>query len=99
MRQFTTHVSWASVEERYNDFEFRMAHGLSRQAFYDLVNTIRPLIENNLHSHGGQRNGQHLPAELKLHIVLRWLRGGQYHDFILAFGLSKSAFYTIAWRV
>ena len=32
-------------------------------------------------------------------MVLRWLRGGQFHDFILAYGLSASAFYVIAWHV
>ena len=32
-------------------------------------------------------------------MVLRWLRGGQYHDFILAYGLSSNAFYATAWRV
>ena len=43
----------------------------------DVANKIRPLVENDLHKHGGQRNGQHLSAaELKLHMVLRWLRGG-----------------------
>ena len=46
-----------------------------------------------------QRNGQRFSAELQLHMVLRWLRGGQYHDFILAYGLSSGAFYTMAWRV
>ena len=40
-----------------------------------------------------------MSAEIKLAITLRWLRGGQFHDFILAYGLSASTFYRLAWRV
>ena len=99
MRTFTTHVSWAAVLQRYNALEFRQAHGLSYDAFVDLVERIRPLVENDLHAHGGQRNGQHFSAELQLHMVLRWLRGGQFHDFILAYGVSTQVFYRTAWKV
>ena len=38
-------------------------------------------------------------AEARL-LLLRWLRrGGRFHDFILAYGVSKACFYHIAWRV
>ena len=44
MRKFTTYVSWAAVLERFNPEVFRQAHGLSYEAFEDLVKKIRPLI-------------------------------------------------------
>ena len=99
MRKFVTHVAWDAVLERYNEAEFRKAHGLSYEAFCGVADAIRPLVQNEVGGRGGQRNGNHFSAELKLHMVLRWLRGGQYHDFILSYGISQAAFYVTAWRV
>jgi hypothetical protein len=99
MRKFTQHVEWDDVLDRLNEVEFRKAHGLSYEAFMDVAEAIRPLVENELDGRGGQRNGNFFSAEIKLHMVLRWLRGGQFHDFLVPFGISKAAFYATAWRV
>ena len=83
MRKFSQHVEWDDVLDRLNEVEFRQAHGLSYEAFMGVAEAIRPLVENELDGHGGQRNGNFFSAELKLHMVLRWLRGGQFHDFLV----------------
>ena len=99
MRHFAVRVSWDDIKERLNPLEFRRAHGLSSEAFDDVLGRIRPLITDEAGGHGGARNGTVVPAEIKLHLTLRWLRGGQFHDFLTPFGISKAQCYVVFWRV
>ena len=99
MRRFAEHVAWDDLKARFTPAEFRVAHGLSLDAFDAVLTRIRPIITDKERGHGGQRNGHRVPAEIKLHLTLRWLRGGQYHDFLAPYGISKTNFYGIVWRV
>lgn len=99
MRRFRENITWESVCTRYNDYEFRMAHGVDLPTFHHLLDDIRPHIEDDDRGHGGQRNGHRVSPEIKLHMTLRWLRGGQYHDAMLGLGVSRSCFFTTVWKV
>ena len=99
MRKFKVHVSWHDIKERLNPLEFRRAHGLSSEAFDAVLALIRPLITDEAGGHGGARNGNVLPPEIKLHLTLRWLRGGQFHDFLTPYGVSRTHCYVMFWRV
>lgn len=71
------HAEW--VHEWTNDLEFRRCYGLDMDTFEAVLETIRADIEPPLPTRGGYR-GERIPAEQKLAITLRWLRGSSYID-------------------
>ena len=99
MRKFEQ-LTWDSPKIKgMTDKEFRLAFGLSREAFGFVLSEIQDRITPSPRNWGGARNAPTLEPALKLAMTLRWLRGGQVRDLTLLFGVSRNCVYTTAWQI
>ena len=83
------------------DKQFTRYFRLNGEAFYWLLNKIKPHIEDQTAFGRPHHHENQISAETKLYCALRWLAGGSYLDITFAFRVSTSAFFLdrgILWR-
>lgn len=97
MRKFQR-LSFDWLLERLHPLEFRKSYGLSHAAFNELHRRIEPRLATTS-TRGGAANRDPVRTEIKLAIVLRWLRGGSHHDLTVLYGVSVARIYVFIYQV
>jgi hypothetical protein len=79
------------AQKKIDDGSFAECYRMSAQAFYQLLEWIRPAIEED--------ESESLSPEWQLHCTLRFLAGGSEDDIRIITGYSESRFISVIRRV
>ena len=91
---------WADHVARLTESEFKLRYRLTADAFYDLVEILRPdLTACNERLARNAKWGHLISVETKLAIGLRFMAGGEPLDLKLIYDVDKSYIYTCIWLV
>lgn len=97
---FRERMNWQShVNHLLKEGSFRSFYRMQYESFCELVRLLSPSLMVSV-KQGRNRNqgGDHVYVELIVHVMLRYLAGGSYHDIRVTAGLAKSTFFSCLHR-
>ena len=90
---------WADHVARLSELEFKQRYRLTFDAFYEMLDSIKPALTVDEKMAKVTKNGHVVEPEVKLAIALRFLAGGSPLDLCLIYHVSKSHVYDCVWCV
>lgn len=90
---------WATHVDRMTEAEFKLRYRVGSDAFYELLDLIRPELETNAVMAAVSRSGKPIPIQAVLACALRFFAGGDPHDLKLIYCMSKTQVMRCVWRV
>ncbi len=89
-------LNWQShVQQLLKEGTFRAMYRMHHESFCELVCLLSPSLMVNI-KQGRNRNhgGDHVYVELIVHILLRYMAGGSFHDIRVTAGIATSTFFS-----
>jgi hypothetical protein len=71
---------------------------MRRDSFEKLYRTLEPLLYTPNAAMARQSSGSIVWKKTKLYCTLRWLAGGAYRDICIAYGVSRSSFFSTSHK-
>ncbi len=90
-------LNWQSyVQQLLKEGTFWAMYRMHHESFYELVHLLSPLLTVNI-KQGRNRNhgGDHVYVELIVHVMLRYMVGGSFHDIRVTAGVATSTFFHV----
>jgi hypothetical protein len=97
---FRERLNWQShVNHLLKEGSFRSMYHMQYGSFCELVRLLSPfLMVSEKQGRNQSQGGDHIYVELIVHVLLRYLAGGSFHDIRVTAGLSKSSFFSCLHR-
>jgi len=80
--------------DHLTEIEFRKMFRMNRDSFEKLYQTLEPLLHTPNAAMARWSSGSFVTKKTKLYCTLRWLAGGSYLDKCIAYGVSRSSFFS-----
>jgi hypothetical protein len=93
-------LNWQShVQQLLKEGTFRAMYRMRHESFCELVHLLSPLLLVNI-KQGRNRNrgGDHVYVELIVHVMLRYMAGGSFHNIRVTAGVATSPFFSCLHR-
>ena len=84
--------------DNLTELEFRKMFRMRRDSFDKLYRTLEPLLYTPNAAMARRSSGSIVSKKTKLYCTLRWLAGGSYLDICIAYGVSRSSFFSTSHK-
>ena len=84
--------------DHLTELEFRKMFRMRRNSFEKLYRTLEPLLYTPNAAMARRSSGSIISKKNKLYCTLRWLAGGSYLDIYIAYGVSRSSFFSTSYK-
>jgi hypothetical protein len=93
-------LNWQShVRQLLKEGTFRAMYRMHHESFCELVRLLSPLLTVNIKQwRNRNRGGDHVYVELIVHVMLRYMADGSFHDIWVAAGIATSTFFSCLHR-